>query len=73
MFKASNNEAEYEALIAGLNLARELGVKNMKIHSDSQLVVNQVNGEYQAKEDNMASYLEEVRKHLTPLEWFEIV
>ena len=47
-FKASNNEAEYEALIAGLCLARELQVYNMKIFSDSQLVVNQVNDIYLA-------------------------
>ena len=39
-FKASNNKAEYEALITGLGLARELQVRNVKIFSDSQLVVN---------------------------------
>ena len=39
-FNASNNEAEYEALIVGLRLVRELQVHNMKIFSDSQLVVN---------------------------------
>ena len=38
-FKASNNEAEYEALIASLHLARELRASNVKIFSDSQLVV----------------------------------
>lgn len=37
-FKTSNNEAEYEALMAGLRLARELGVQHLKILSDSQLV-----------------------------------
>ncbi|KAM1339266.1 hypothetical protein COP2_039268 [Malus domestica] len=39
-FKVSNNEAEYEALIAGLHLAKHLGVKRIDIFSDSQLVVN---------------------------------
>ena len=39
-FKASNNEAEYEALIAGLRLMLELQACNVKIFSDSQLVVN---------------------------------
>ncbi|KAM1241008.1 hypothetical protein ACFX2J_046256 [Malus domestica] len=39
-FKASNNEAEYEALLAGLRLAKHLGVKRIDIFSDSQLVVN---------------------------------
>ena len=47
-FKASNNEAEYKALIAGLCLAKELQACNIQIYSDSQLVVNQVNDIYLA-------------------------
>ena len=39
-FKASNNEAEYEALIVGLELANKLGAQNLRIHCDSQLIVN---------------------------------
>ena len=42
-FKASNNEVEYEALIIGLKLAKEVRVKRLKVFSDSQLVVNQTN------------------------------
>ena len=38
-FKTSNNEAEYEALIVGLNLAREMRVESLKIYSDPQLIV----------------------------------
>ena len=45
-FEVSNNEAEYEALIAGLCLACKLQVRNVKIFNDSQLVVNQVNDIY---------------------------
>ena len=45
-FKASNNEAEYEALIVGLHLAKELKVESVEIFSDSQLVVCQLQGEY---------------------------
>ncbi|KAM2392303.1 hypothetical protein ACFX1X_035804 [Malus domestica] len=41
-FKASNNEAEYGARLAGLRLAKHLGVKQIDIFSDSQLVVNQI-------------------------------
>ena len=41
-FPATNNEAEYEALIAGLCLAKEMGLQQLKVYSDSQLVVNQV-------------------------------
>ena len=47
-FKASNNEAKYEALIVGLNLAKEMKVKSLKIYSDSQLVVCQVTDKYRA-------------------------
>ena len=45
-FKASNNEAEYEALIAGLNLAKETKVESLEIYSDSQLIICQINDEY---------------------------
>ena len=41
-FKASNNEAKYEALLAGLRVVSELGAKEVEVYSDSRLVVNQV-------------------------------
>ncbi|XP_074336469.1 uncharacterized protein LOC141673614 [Apium graveolens] len=47
-FYATNNDAEYEALINGLKLAREVGTVNLIVWSDSELVVNQVNGGFQA-------------------------
>ncbi|KAL0433569.1 UNVERIFIED_CONTAM: hypothetical protein Slati_2691200 [Sesamum latifolium] len=48
-FKASNNEAEYEALVIGLRMAHETGAKHLLAYSDSQLVVKQVEGAYEAK------------------------
>ena len=48
IFKASNNEAEYEALIAGLKLAKEMKVESLEIFSDSQIIVRHINDEYQA-------------------------
>ena len=45
-FKASNNEVEYEALIAGLELAKKMKVEYLDIFSDSQLAVCQINDEY---------------------------
>ncbi|RDY02960.1 Retrovirus-related Pol polyprotein from transposon 17.6, partial [Mucuna pruriens] len=45
-FRASNNQAEYEALLAGMKLPRELEVKKLMVKSDSKLVTRQVNGEY---------------------------
>ena len=56
-FKASNNEAKYEALIVGLKLAKEMKVESLEIFSDSQLVVCQITDEYQAREEKMAAYL----------------
>ena len=49
-FKVTNNEAEYEALLAGLRLVKEVKVERLMIFSDSQLVVCQILGEYQAKD-----------------------
>ncbi|KAL0449054.1 UNVERIFIED_CONTAM: hypothetical protein Slati_1461800 [Sesamum latifolium] len=52
-FKASNNEAEYEALVIGMRMAHETGAKHLLAYSDSQLVVKQVEGTYEAKEESM--------------------
>ncbi|KAL0421275.1 UNVERIFIED_CONTAM: hypothetical protein Slati_3150400, partial [Sesamum latifolium] len=49
-FKASNNEAEYEALVPGMKMAHEAGARHLLAYSDSQLVVKQVEGTYEAKE-----------------------
>ncbi|XP_070001971.1 uncharacterized protein [Nicotiana sylvestris] len=53
----TNNEAGYEAVIAGLELARELRIEHVTIKSDSQLVVNQMQGTYTAREARMQQYL----------------
>ena len=50
-FKASNNQEEYEALIVGLRLAKDLGATRLKCNTDSKLVVGHVQGEYQVKDD----------------------
>nr|GEV36971.1 reverse transcriptase domain-containing protein [Tanacetum cinerariifolium] len=60
-FMASNNVAEYEALVAGLRIAAQMGVKNVQVNVDSKLVANQVLGTYVAKEDNMIKYLQIVK------------
>ena len=63
-FRASNNEAEYEAVIAGLNLAHSLEVDQLVVYSDSQLVVNQIEDTYEAKSETMVLYLQKVRNLL---------
>ncbi|GAV68994.1 RVT_3 domain-containing protein [Cephalotus follicularis] len=56
-FKATNNEPEWEALIAGLTIARHLEVRRIEVSSDSQLVVGLASGEYEPREDSMVKYL----------------
>jgi len=56
-FKGNNNQAEYEALIAGMLLAKEMGGRSLLAKSDSLLVTGRVTGEYQAKDPQMAAYL----------------
>ncbi|XP_074347624.1 uncharacterized protein LOC141686489 [Apium graveolens] len=56
-FYATNNDAEYEALINGLKIALEMGVRNLIARSDSELVVNQVNGGFQARGPRTELYL----------------
>ena len=60
-FQASNNEAEYEAVIAGLNLSHSLEVDQLEVCSDSQLVVRQIEDTYEAKSGRMILYLQKVR------------
>ena len=60
-FQASNNEAEYEAVIAGLNLAHSLEIDQLEVYSDSQLVVRQIEDTYKAKSERMILYLIKVR------------
>src|SRR3954449_1357610 len=55
-FMASNNVAEYEALVHGLKVAREIGIRRIQCFGDSDLVVQQVSGNWDAKDANMASY-----------------
>ena len=57
-FQAINNEAEYEALIYGLDLMKHLGVKLLKVRSDSKLIAEQVAGRFEAKETRMRTYFD---------------
>src|SRR3989337_1164985 len=57
---STNNTAEYEGLLAGLRIAADLGIKKLIIRGDSQLVVRQVNKDYQSP--LMEAYVDEVRK-----------
>ncbi|XP_050263844.1 uncharacterized protein LOC126708066 [Quercus robur] len=67
-FPTTNNEAEYEALVAGLDLAKTTGAENIVVHCDSQVVTSQINGDYECKNDRMKRYLEEVKYQISDLE-----
>ncbi|KAJ9552293.1 hypothetical protein OSB04_016338 [Centaurea solstitialis] len=71
-FKTTNNEAEYEALIAGLDMAYNLGARWLHVRSDSLLVVNQINGEFQAKDSKMISYLKIAKDKIARFDKFSI-
>jgi len=72
LFKASNNEVEYEALQAGMDLYYALGAEHLCAFSDSQLVVSQVTGEYEASNVAMVAYLATVKEHSLSFKTFEI-
>ena len=67
-FPTTNNEAKYEALVAGLDLARAAGAENIIIHCDSQVITSQVNGDYECRNERMKKYLEEVKSRISGLE-----
>ncbi|XP_075080310.1 uncharacterized protein LOC142165832 [Nicotiana tabacum] len=68
----TNNKAEYEDVIVGLELERELGIEQVIIKSDSQLVVNQMQGTYTARESRMQQYLEKARNLVKQLQTWKI-
>jgi ribonuclease HI len=71
-FLTSNNQAEYEACLAGIRMAKELGANAVTIYSDSRLVVSKIKGKYQEKEPIMQKYIAKVRDALVGLSKFEI-
>ena len=52
-FPKTNNKVEYEALVAGLDLARAAGAWNMIIHCDSQVITSQINGDFECRNERM--------------------
>nr|GEX53820.1 reverse transcriptase domain-containing protein [Tanacetum cinerariifolium] len=71
-FITSNNEAEYEALIAGLRIVPQMRVHNIHVSVDSKLVANQVLGTYVAKEENMVKCLEKTKSLISGFANFSI-
>lgn len=71
-FKSFNNEAEYKVLIVGVKMAKELRIAWLIVYSDSQLLVNQINKTYRAKEYRMNNYLLVVRQEFKNFQTIQV-
>ena len=70
--RATNNQAEYRAIIAALEKAVSLGAKHVEVNSDSELVVKQINGKYRVKKATLKPLYQEVKRLQSRLEGFTI-
>lgn len=71
-FSASNNEAEYEALLTGLKLAKDLDIRAVHVFCDSKRVSSQVNAEFEAREPRMMTYLQHAQNLITGFDSFQV-
>ena len=72
-FSATNNEAEYETLLIGMAMVQRMGGKLVKVFSDSRLVVGQVKGEFEAKDERMQGYLSQVKCLRSKFDSFDLL
>ena len=72
-FSATNNEAEYEALLIGIAMVQRMGGKSVKIFLDSRLIVGQVKGEFEAKDERMQGYLSQVKCLQSEFDSFDLL
>ena len=66
-FPTTNNEAEYEALVAGLSLTKVVEASSVVIYCDFQIFTNHVNGDYECKGERMKKYLDQVKRRVDDL------
>ena len=72
-FSATNNEAEYEALLEGMAMVQRMGGKSIKLFSNSRLVVGQVRGEFEVKDERMQGYLNQVKCLQSKFDSFDLL
>ena len=70
---STNNEAEYEALMMGMAMVQRMGRKSVKVFSDLRLVVGQVKGEFEVKDERMQGYLSQVKCLQSKFESFNLL
>lgn len=71
-FKVMNNQAKYRSLLAGIYFSYQLEVLHHKAFSDSQLVVNQVNGMYEIKDKKLMQYESKTKVEIGKLNYFQL-
>ena len=72
-FSATNNEAKYKALLEGMAMVQRMGGKSIKFFWDSRLVVGQVRGEFEAKDERMQGYLNQVKCLQSKFDSFDLL
>ena len=72
-FSAINNETKYEALLMGITMVQRMGEKVVEMFSDLRLVVGQVEGELEARDERMQGYLGQVRRLQAGFESFSLL
>ena len=72
-FSSTNNETEYEALSEGMAMVQRMGGKSIKLFSDSRLVVGQVRGEFETKDERMQGYLNQVKCLQSKFDSFDLL
>jgi hypothetical protein len=70
-FECTNNQAKYEALVSGLDILIEMGVRRVEIFGDSKLVIQQIKGKSQCLDGRLNAYLEKCMDLLRDLEWYK--
>ena len=72
-FSTTNNEVEYKTLLEGMSMVQKMGGKAVKMFLDSRLVIGQVNGELEARDERMQGYLSQVKNLQSKFESFSLL
>ena len=71
-FQVTNNEAKYETLLEGMAMVQRMGGKSIKLFLDSRLIVGQVRGEFETKDERMQGYLSQVKSMQSKFDSFDL-
>ena len=72
-FPVTNNEVEYDTLLEGMAMVQRMGGKSIKFFSDSRLIIGQVRGEFETKDERMQGYLSQVKSMQSKFDSFDLL